>query len=183
MRKTFTELRNEFFKSFPDPSTDQIDGGRLYDLIQDVLDTLQPAYGVLSTIGAPISGTIGTSPVLVPWELKYWETAPEFVVNQAAGSITFTRPSGVVRITLTIDIGVAVNRALEFTIFANGVATPWRMQITGTGVTKPDAVGLVAILNPAVPTTYTIMASADQANTAAEFSNAVFVVENVPVGA
>jgi hypothetical protein len=179
MRKTITELRQEFLKSFEDPSTSGINEGKLFDFLANMLDTYTPAYGVLATPG-PFARSLTTVNAVLPWQAEYLAQLPEYSTNPATGAITRNEAITSNRIYVNVDVELATNREVELTLFANGLATPWRTKAIGSGSGRPSVASFEAINYSAVPVTYQIQALVDTATTVT-FSNGVFVVTAVPV--
>jgi hypothetical protein len=179
-RKTLTELKAQFLKSFPDPSTDMIEGGRLFELLENLLDSFTPAYGVLSTT-APVVQSLTTVDQKILWNTKYIEQIPEFTVR-VAPSADITRNEGPCtnHISVNVDVELAANREVEMTLYANGVATVWRAKASGSGSGRPVVLSMEAIHYSAVPVTYELRALVDTA-TSVTFTNGVFLVDVVPV--
>jgi hypothetical protein len=179
MRKTLSQLRQDFQRAFEDPSTSGLNEGRLFDFLADFLDSMTPAYGVLATPG-PLVRSLTTTDQVLPWQVEYIAQLPEFSTDPATGVVTRNQPVCSNRIYVNVDVELAANREVELTLYANDVATPWRTKAIGSGSGRPAIAALEAIHYSAVPVTYQLKALVDQA-TSVTFSNGVFTVSAVPV--
>ena len=179
MRKTLSQLRQDFQRSFEDPSTSGLNEGRLFDFLADFVDTMTPVYGILATPG-PLVQSLTTVDQVVPWEQEYIAQLPEFTVNPATGTIT--RADGLCsnRVTVNVNAELAANREVEVTLYANGQPTVWQAKAIGSGSGRPSVISLEAIHYSDVPVSFQLKALVDQA-TSVTFSNGVFVVSAVPV--
>ena len=179
MRKTLSQLRQDFMRAFEDPSTSGINEGRLFDFLSDFLSSMTPAYGVLATPG-PLARSLTTVDQVLPWTSEYIAQKPEFSTDPATGAVIRNEAITSNRIYVNVDVELAANREVELTLYANNVATSWRTKAIGSGSGRPAVAALEAIHYSAVPVTYQLKALVDAATTVT-FSNGVFTVSAVPV--
>lgn len=179
VRRTILELLTAADNTLPDNSTGEISPADVRDLIKDFLDTMAPAYAALS-ISSAIAQAVTVSDTVMVFSAVRVAQAPEWTAAVPASTITNSAPN-VTRVTFNVDILAATNRTLTFTLYANGVATPWTVSNQGDGTGNPQAVSMTAIHDGSADasTVYTMRVRAD-ANASPSFENAVFVCENLP---
>jgi hypothetical protein len=74
-----------------------------------------------------------------------------------------------------------VGRFITFTLFKNGVATPWRVTGNGAGTGNPVAVSMTALDYADPAAYYEIFATAEVANTNTRVSNGGVILSVLPV--
>lgn len=178
-RKTMVELLAEINTLFPDNNVGEISPADLRTFCQNFVDSVTPAYGVLSTTS--LAQVVGVTLQTLPWQATFIAQAPEFTTDPAAGIVRRDQSIISNRISVNIDVEIAANRECEAVLYANGVATPWRTKVSGNGTTRPESIQLEALHYSDIPVDYSVRVAADQAGTAMTFSNGIFLVSAVPV--
>ena len=179
MRKSISELLAQADSTIEDNTAGMVSPADVRNLIKDFLNAIAPAYGYIRQTGAPAIN-LGLTPVKLQWN-----NATDSDINQtnssaATGRITRTE-RGTSTINFNMDFEAASGRFITFTLYKNGVATPWRITGNGAGTGNPVAVSMMAIdyANPAAY--YEIFATAEVANTSTTISNGAFLLSIDPV--
>ena len=179
-RKTIAELTAEIATLFADNTSGAITPADLREFCTDFVDTMTPAYGVLSIPG-PLGATVGLTDQLMVWSSTYIAQSPEYTTDPATGKITRAQTVTSNRIVVNIDVELAANRELTATLYKNGAPTTWRAKCSGSGTGRPAILSLEAIDYSDVAADYQLYVQADAAGTAVTYSNGIFVVSAVPV--
>ena len=180
MRKSFVELRAEIAAAFPDNTAGAITPAAMRTYLLDALNAIQPAYGTLArSAAAPIVANI-TPPVKVTWQIAADSDATQTTSNFSAGSIARAE-RGTSAINFTTDFEASNGRFITFTLFKDGVATPWRITGNGAGAGNPVAVALTAIDYADPAATYDVRMTAEVAATTVTISDSAMILEIVPV--
>jgi hypothetical protein len=175
-RKSIVELIAEANANFPDNTTGLITPAKLRTFVVDFLNAVSPAYGYLQLVG-PASQTFNLAS-----SLMVFTTATDSDPSQTTSAVpasTVTRAEvGVATIVFTTNVACATNRFIKFTLFKNGVATPWSVTATGGGAANPVAVSMSAVdPAPAPGAVYSIHAVAEINGVACTLTNGFFVVQ------
>ena len=181
MRKSYNELRAEIALLFPDNAAGEITPADLRTFLLNTLEATQPAYGSLTR--ATLSGNIVaniTPPVKVTWQAAGDSDAAQTTSNFANGDITRSE-RGTSVINFNADMEAANGRFITFTLFKNGVATPWGITGNGGGAGNPVAVALTAIDYADPAAVYDIRASSEVAAITVTLSNMAMIVQILPV--
>ena len=179
-RKTINELYAQVAASFPDNSSGLITPALLRAFCQDFLDTVRPSYGAMS-LTTPLVKAVTTVNSSFAWEAVIAAQAPDYTCSLPGGIITRSGGPASGRISLTIDAIAPNNTILTFTLFIDGVATPWATSNTSTSATDVQSYAFMAINYSAnLAPTYQIQVKSNASGNIT-LQNAVFVVENVPV--
>jgi hypothetical protein len=181
-RKSLQEVIAEAATVFADNNVGAITPLLLRTWIGDLIGAIRPAYCYLSRLG-PTSQTPPASPAVAPLVFDSGALSPVVDYSFTAATGTIVRSEkGTTRFTFTADISPTANanNLLTFTLFKNGVATPWKQSVmlTATGVTESVTLSAIEYLNGIA--TYQMQISASAA-VAMNFSNMTFVAETVPV--
>jgi hypothetical protein len=89
---------------------------------------------------------------------------------------------GTSTINFSMDMETVASRFVTFTLYKNGVATPWRITGNGGGAGNPVAVAFTAVdYSPTPNAVYDVRATAELAATSTILTNGVFVVQVEPV--
>ena len=178
-RLSITQLEAQANSTLPDNSIGAITPADVRDMILEFLKAIRPAYGILQKT-TPQTLNLGTTPQLIPYT-----STSNSDINQTTSSIpngTVTRSErGTSTINFTMDLECASNRFITFTLFKNGVATPWRITGTGAGSGKPVGVSLTAIDYADPAATYEVRVGADTAGTSTILSNGGLLLSVDPV--
>jgi hypothetical protein len=180
-RKSITQLLQESQGVFPIKTNTLINPLLLKNLITNILDTFRPAYAAIDCIaGAVISATA----VDQPWN---WQTivaaqAPEWIVSLIGGICSRESENGATtRVSFTADVVAPNNTVVTFTLYLNGVATPWAVSTTSTSSADIQSIAMgMLVYSAAATAVYQMMVKINVPGNVT-ISNAAMVCENVPV--
>jgi len=179
-RKSVVELVAQATADFPDNVTGLITPAKLRQFVIDFLTSFSPAYGYLQLPG-PTSQVLNIAPSLLVFATATDSDPSQTTSIVPASTVTRTE-KGVATIVFTCDFACQVGRFITFTLFKNGVATPWRVTNTGGGLANPLAVSLTAIDPATSPgAVYDIRATAEANGISTTLTNGFFVVQLEPV--
>jgi hypothetical protein len=180
-RKSFVQLSADLLTSFPDNINGAITPLVLRTYIQNFLNAIRPAYGLLSRPNATAQ-TLGTADAAIIFDTGYASDVPDYTTNAPAGTLVRLE-AGSTRLTINATIETANGRLITLTLYKNGVATPWRSSVIGQGTGKPIDMTIVALTYEGAQATYQLQGKADAAATSVTFSNMDMLAETVPVNA
>jgi hypothetical protein len=178
-RKSILELIAQATADFADNVTGNITPAKLRTWAIDFLNSISPGYSVLSAAG-PLTQTFGLTPALVVFNTVQ-NSLPSEIVAAVPASTIVRSEKGTTTINFTADIETNNGRFVTFTLYKNGVATPWRITGNGGGAGNPIAVALTAIDYADPPATYSIQATAETAGTSVTLSQMALVAAIEPV--
>lgn len=178
-RKSIQELVAQADATIEDNTTGNVTPADVRELIKDFLNAVRPAYGYLSKPGASPQ-VFGLTAVKLAWTTGFDSDATETTSNATNGSIARTE-RGACTITFNADIEAAANRFITFTLYKDGLATPWRITGNGAGSGNPVAVGFTAIDYADPAATYEIWATAEINGVTVNVGNAALVLQVLPV--
>ena len=178
-RKSILELIAQATADFPDNVTGLITPAKLRNWAIDFLNAIAPAYGLLSLTG-PLTQTFGLTPALVVFQTAY-DSNPAETTSTIPGSSIARAEKGTSTINFSMDIETNNGRFITFTLFKDGVATPWRITGNGGGTGNPVSVALTAIDYADPAAVYDVRATAEVAGTSVILTNGVFLVSVDPV--
>jgi len=178
-RKSINELLAQAQSSFPDNTTRDITPEKLRTFCEDFLNAISPAYGVLQKPN-PSSVLYGLTPIVMIFETRTDSDPSQTTSSAAQGTITRSE-RGTSTINFTADLEAANGRFVSFTLYKNGVATPWRTTGNGAGTGNPVGVALTAVDYADPPAVYDIRVSAEINNVNVVVSNAALVLQLEPV--
>jgi hypothetical protein len=183
-RKSMTELLADLGTMFPDNTTGLITPQILRDYFTNYINAIRPAYALLERqLGVTQALTVAPAPVVFT-SSDVTSALGEYTATANIGRITHLIP-GTVRFTFTADLLPPANqtRTITFTLYKNGVATPWRQSISTSASGVIESVGFTAILyDGGSNVNYDLYVQIDVATTFT-LSNMVVVAETVPVNA
>jgi hypothetical protein len=179
MRKSIVELIAQATADFPDNVTGLITPAKLRAWAIDFLNSISPAYGYLSLTG-PLSQTFGLTPAIVVFQTAY-DSNPAETTSTIPGSSIARAEKGTSTINFTMDLETNNGRFITFTLYKNGVATPWRITGNGGGAGNPIAVALTAVDYADPAAVYDVRATAEVAGTSVTLSNGALLVSIDPV--
>lgn len=179
-RKSILELIAQATADFPDNVTGLITPAKLRTWAIDFLNAISPAYGVLRIATGTTNQTFGLTPALFVFTSAS-DSDPSQTTSAVPASTITRAERGTSEINFTCDIETNNGRFITFTLFKNGVATPWRVTGNGAGAGNPVAVALTAIDYADPPAVYSIRAAAEQAGTVVTLSDAALIVAVMPV--
>lgn len=187
-RYSINELVGQANLTLPDNNTSAISPADVRDMIKNFLETMRPAYGVITIPSAPALNLAlnTTTPVIVAPFSAIQAQGTEMVANLTNGTVTqqiaaLGNTGGTSRVTFTADVVGATNADVVFTLYVNGAATPYRASVTCGGANNFGAVTFSGIVYTAGGNaTFDIRATASAAGSY-QISNAALIVENVPV--
>ena len=178
-RKTIVELIAGVAASFPDNSVGAITPLLLRTFLNNFLDTMRPSYGAASLTSLTVGLT--ATDAGFAWGTVVAAQAPDYTVALATGIITRAGGPASATVQFSIDVVSPNNTITVFTLYIDGVATPWAVSNTSTNTSDVQSYAMSALnysanANP----TYQIRARTNGVNTVT-LSNGVVVVQNVPV--
>lgn len=181
MRPSFAELRALIASTFPDNTAGDIEPSELRTYLLGALAAVQPAYGQLlrQTLSANLTANI-TPPVKLTWQAAADSDPTQTTSVFAAGTIARSE-RGTSKIQFVTNLETNSNRFITFTLFKNGVATPWKITGNGAGAGNPVAVALTAIDYADPAATYDIRMSAETNGTVVTLSGSAMILECLPV--
>lgn len=178
-RKSIQELIAQATADFPDNVTGLITPAKLRNWAIDFLNAISPAYGHLTQPG-PHTQTFGLTPALVVFATAYDSNPAE--TTSAVPASTITRAEkGTSTIQFSADLETNNGRFITFTIYKNGVATPWRITGNGGGAGNPVAVALTAVDYADPAAVYSVEGTAEVNGTSVTLSNMILLVGVDPV--
>jgi hypothetical protein len=179
-RKSIQELIAQATADFPDNVAGLITPAKLRQWAIDFLNAISPAYGYLTLTG-PLTQTFGLTPALVVMQAAFNSDPSQTTAAVPASTVTKVE-RGNVTINFTMDFETSNGRFVTFTLYRNGVATPWRVTGNGGGNGNPIAVSLTAVdYTPDPNTVYDIRGSAEVAGTSVIMSNGGMILSVEPV--
>jgi hypothetical protein len=178
-RKSINELIAQANADFPDNTAGLITPEKLRQFCLDFLNAISPAYGYLSATG-PLSQTFNIAPSVVSFDTAY-DSDPSQTTSNATNDSVSRAERGTSTINFSIDVTLANNVGLTFTIYKQGVATPWSISAVGRGAANPVSVALTAVDYADPAAVYTVRCVAENDGTAVTLSNALFLVAIDPV--
>lgn len=167
-----------------DNITGAISASDVRSMIKDFLDTINPAYGVISCTSVVESLTA------TPLAIAPFTSAPEvnvayFTSNLTNGSVTRVLgglAGATVRITINGDVEGGNNAGVTIELFRNGVATGFKTTVSTRGATNPVSFNIAGLTYNAVDAILDVRATTDTAGSFT-FLNVLLLCENVPVSA
>lgn len=182
-RKTISELYVQATETLNDNTTGEISPADVRTMIQDFLDTIRPSYGgcAIDDTGVSKAATATFSPFV--WETLVDTGSSDWNSSAASGSVFRNNGPATTRITFNADIQAPNNMLVTFALFKNGVKTPWAVSITSTSSTDLQSVAMAAVdYEPSADIDYQMQVKSS-VNGNVVISNAIFLVENIPVDA
>jgi hypothetical protein len=180
-RKTFAELTTEVGALLPDNTTGEITPADMRTMLQDILDSIIPAYGAMVISSQYTLAAVGQTHKALPFQTVIAETTPEFVCNAAGGTVQRAQSIASTQILFQADFSGPSNREVICTILADGVATPFVGRVQTGGSAVPVSLNLVALQYKASPCVYSIGVTTDSGVNDVVFSNATLICSAVPV--
>lgn len=178
-RKSMTELGTELTTLFPDNSAGEVSPADVRLWCNDLLNALRPVYGQLS--GAILSQTFGTTSSKVLFDTAVSSKPDEIVCTAGATSNMVRAERGSMTAEFNVDISLANNVSLTFTLFRNGAAQPWKATGVGRGAGNPVSVSMTMVDYADPAATYHIEAVCENVGTIVTLENMVFIVKLQPV--
>lgn len=173
-RKSIAELTAQAISSFPDNTVGSITPALLRTFCEDFLKAIAPAYGTCQKT-APQTVSLGLTPIAVIYVSASSSDINQVTASAATGKITRAE-RGTSTINFTMDVECASNRFISFSLFKNGVVTPWRVSVAGAGAGKPTGVAMTAIDYADPAAEYEVRAECETAATSTILSNGSFIV-------
>jgi hypothetical protein len=178
-RKSITELIAQANADFPDNVTGLVTPAKLRTWAIDFLNSISPAYGYL-TKQNPSAQTLGLTPALITFTGAF-DSDPSQTTSAVPASTITRAEKGTSTFQFSADFECQNGRFITFTLFKNGVATPWRITGNGGGAGNPIAVALTAVDYADPAATYDIRGTAEVAGTPVTIQNMVFLLSVDPV--
>lgn len=179
-RKSINELIAQATADFPDNTGGLVTPAKLRQWAIDFLNAIAPAYGVLQITPGTLNQTLNIAPQLLVFNSAYNSDPAQTTAAVPASTVTRT-DRGTVTVNFTADFECTNGRFVTFTLYKNGVATPWRVTGNGGGNGNPVAVALTAVDYADPAATYAIYASCEVNGTVVTLSNAAMIVAIDPV--
>lgn len=179
MRKSIQELRDQAAATIESNVAGAVSAADVRSMFLDFLNAIQPAYGLL-TIANTKNQTVNITPSLLTFLEAQDSDSSQTTSTFANGRIARSE-RGTSRLSFNCDIETSNGRFVTFTIYKDGVATPWSVTANGGGAGNPVACSLVGLDYADPAATYTVMVSAEVNATVVTFSKTVFALEVVPV--
>lgn len=152
------------------------------NLIKDFLDTMSPAYGVISCTSS-VEALTATPAVIAPFSAILAATAGYFTANLTNGSVTRAL-GGVagasVRQTINGDVAGGNNTAVTVMLYRNGAATGFQTTVACRGAANPVSFNIAGLTYQDTDSVFDVRAITDT-NGSYTFSNVVLLCEDVPV--
>ena len=178
-RKSILELIAQVNATFPDNSSGLITPAVLRAFCIDFLTAVSPAYAYM-TKAAPSAQVLGLVSSLVVFSAVFDSDPAQTTTVVPASTITRAE-RGTSTINFTVDMECITGRFVTFTIFKNGVATPWRVTGNGGGTGNPVAVALTAVDYADPAAVYSVQATCETNGTSVILSNMGMVLAVEPV--
>jgi hypothetical protein len=179
-RRTITELVAQANATLEDNAIGAISPADVRNMILDFLDTIRPSYAAIS-IGTGISKAVTTAFSTFTWSSTIEAQAPDWGVSLASGTCQRSGGPATTRLTFNADVVAPNNSITTFSLFVNGVQTPWAVSNTSTSATDTQSFSLAAIVYDANTDIQFQIQVKSTVSTNIVISNASFVCENVPV--
>jgi hypothetical protein len=159
-RKSVVQLIAQAAVDFPDNNASLITPAVLRGFLVDLLTTFSPAYSWLRNIG-PATQTFGLTSTIVQMTSAFNSDPSQALAATPTNSLTRVE-RGTSVLHFAADIESANNRFVTFTLFKNGVATPWSITANGLSAGNPVNVAMNAVDYDAAPgSIYTVRAVAE----------------------
>jgi hypothetical protein len=180
--RSILELLAQADATLEDNTTGNITPADVRNLIKDFLDTMSPAYGVI-TCTSSVEALTATPAVISPFTSILAATVGYFTANLTAGSVTRAL-NGIagasVRFTLNGDVAGANNTAVTISIYKNGAPTGFQTTVATRGAANPVSFNIAGLTYNDTDAVYDVRAITDT-NGSYTFSNVVLLCEDVPV--
>ena len=152
MTLKFTDVvRAEINSLLADNISGDISAADMRQVCTDILDSSAPPDCALISTTSATGQVLSPTPAIVPVPGAISSNPDPSVISANAGNrnieITPTLNGFLLTVIFefTID-NIGNGQSVQFTIFKNGLATPWRYDIIGRGNSSPQTVNLVARL-------------------------------------
>jgi len=179
-RKSLDQMLADLITAFPDNNTKLITPTILRTYLDDLIKAIRPSYAWLSR-QAPVAQAVTVAPVpLVFTAVEITYAQGEYTANASVGRIT-RLDVGVCQFNFTADISSPSNspRVLTFTLYKNGVATPFRQSQSFSVVGEVLSVSFSAIQSSSLPANYDMYVQSS-VNETFTFSEMVFLAQTIP---
>lgn len=179
-RKSLDQMLADLLVAFPDNNTKFITPLVLRTYFDDLIKALRPSYAWLARqVGVAQAVTVAPVPlVFTSSELTFAQG--EYSAAPTTGRIT-RLDAGVCQFNFTADVSSPSNstRLLTFTLYKNGVATPFRQSQTFGTSGQVLSITFGAIQSSSVPANYDMFVQSS-VNETFTFSEMVFLVQTLP---
>jgi len=179
-RKTLDRMLEDLITAFPNNNTKFITPAGIRAYFDDLIKALRPSYAWLSrTTGAAQAVTVAPVPLtFAAAEISFAQG--EYTASQAIGRIT-RLDAGVCQFNFTADISSPSNstRVLTFTLYKNGVATPFRQSQSFSVSGEVLSVSFGAIQSSSIAANYDMYVQST-VNETFTFSEMVFLTQTIP---
>jgi len=180
-RKTFFDLSAQAAATLADNTTADISPADVRTMITDFLDTMRPAYGVLTDSPTGITKLVNIAALPLAWTDIQRADSPEFTLSATNGSISRPSQTCSSRIVCSVDVYGPQGKIITGQLANNGVATQFKSTITCGGPTKPETLLITGVVTAAVNPLFQIYVNTDSDGVSFTFKDGVFAVENVPM--
>jgi hypothetical protein len=180
-RKSFVQLQADLLTAFPDNITGLITPAILRNYLNNFLEAIRPAYGLLSRT-TPNAQTLQLADAPIVFETGYVSDVPDFTTTPATGTAT-RLAAGSTSVNFNCSAEGTAGRIVTVTFYKNGVATSWRGSGTLGGAGKPVEIAFTALVYEGAAAAYQLQAKCDTAGTLVTFSSMDALAQTVPVNA
>lgn len=181
-RKTVVELLAQNTASFPDNTTGQITPALLRTMFQDFLDSFAPAYGAFNRTSLVTLPTVGTTPVVVPWQAITVSQGPEFTAGTPAlGTITRNDTQASTSFNCQMSFSAPNNSVSTVTVFVNGQPTVYSATFTSTGTGNLHEINIVGLSYNATAAVFEVRINTDAGTDSIDIVKGSFFCSAVPV--
>lgn len=178
-RKSVVQLQADLSTSFPDNTTGLITPAVVRTYLNNFLEAIRPAYGLVSRT-APNTQTIGTTDVVLVGQTASVSDVPDYVAT-AATCLLDRLEAGMTRITFNTSFECQAGRKVTATLYKNGSPTVWASAATGAGTGDPAVLSFSALSYDGGSADYQIQIKADATGTNVNIYDMLFIAESVLV--
>ena len=181
--KSMVELIQQAETTLADNVTQDISAADVRLMIENVVDSLAPAYGSME-LETKVQAIDATPTALTGWTFVVAEADTAYLCNLLAGTVTRKVTSaGIAGATDNTLVSGAVagnvNDVVDITLYRNGAATSFGTTITCQGVGRPMSFQMNAWNYSTVDAVYDVRVSGSTGT--ATFSNVIIIARAIPV--
>jgi hypothetical protein len=181
-RKSLNEVIAALATAFPDNNTKFITPAGLRTFLDDFIKAIRPSYAILTRDAAVTQAVTTVDTPLVFTASDVTASLGEYTATPATGSITRVDGDGTSMFSFTTDVSSPSNsnRLLTFTLYKDGVASPFRQSQSFNVLGELISISFSAIQFKSTSATYSMRVQSS-VNETFTFSNMVLVAQTVPV--
>jgi len=182
MRKSVAELLAQNTASFPDNTTGQITPTLLRTMFQDFLDSFAPAYGGFARTVPTTLPTVGTTPVVVPWQTTIAAQSPEFTAGTPAqGTVTRNDLAATTQFICQMSFSAPNNSITTVTVYINGQPSQFKASFTSGGTGDLHEINIVGVNYSTTAAVYEVRINTDVGTDSIDINSGSFLCSAVPV--